>query len=67
MKQIKTLNGLMKAAKNKRAVIIPGLYSYGKKPSPAAWIINHPGDRILYYLNIGMFLYPNKHRARKYE
>jgi hypothetical protein len=64
MKKIKTLVGLKSAALTKRAVIVPKSMVWGRKPSPAAFIINLSGEMLYRLFNLGIYLCPNKRRSK---
>lgn len=54
--QIKTLNELMEAVSNKKAVIVPNSRPWDK-PKPASFMINLAGIVLLRLFGIGMFIY----------
>jgi len=55
-RRIKTLAGLYRAARNKRAVICPDDLCF-RKPRPAAFVISMQGTAILRAFRCGMYLY----------
>lgn len=52
--RINTLEELYEAAQAKRAVVLPWR---GRRPSPAAWVINLPGSVLYRELKEGVYLY----------
>ena len=52
--RINTLEELYEAANAKRAVVLPWR---GRRPSPAAWVINLPGRLLYRELKEGIYLY----------
>ncbi len=55
-KRICCLQGLVDAAKEKRAVVVPYAHCW-KKPTPAAFMIQQHGDTINRLLNVGIYIY----------
>ncbi len=56
---ILTLDGLMWAVKNKKAVICPK-HGIGAHPMPAAVMINMQGSTIYRFLQAGLYIYKPK-------
>ena len=59
--QILTLQGLAWAVKNRKAVVVPKSWVFGK-PRPAAVIINLQGKLLLDLFEKGMYIYKKKER-----
>lgn len=61
-KQIKTLEGLRRAALDRKSVVVPRC-AYGRfgmpwgKPKPAAFMINLSGHMLVHLFNTGMYIY----------
>ena len=56
MIQFTTLEYLVQARTDRKAVYVPGSYTWGK-PKPAAFMLNQPGDVLVRLLRAGMFIY----------
>ncbi len=55
-KQIKTLDGLMKAVTDRRAVIVPSSMIF-RRPRPAAVVVNMQARIVYNMIRVGMFIY----------
>jgi hypothetical protein len=55
-KRICCLQGLIYAAEEKRAVVVPLAHCW-RKPTPAAFMIQQHGDIINRLLNLGIYIY----------
>jgi hypothetical protein len=55
-RKVSSLDGLMWAATNKRAVFCPRLWPW-KNPTPAAFVINLQGRIIYQMIKSGMYIY----------
>lgn len=59
--RIKTLRGLKRAVKNRRAVTTPGFGSWRKLP--AAVVLNFSGSQLLKMFESGIYLYKKKGKS----
>ncbi len=62
--QIKSLDDLMKARANRRAVTCPKSHCF-HGPTPAAFVANYTGEIIFQLIASGLFVYVCKHKPRK--
>lgn len=59
MKRVRSLDGLMAAALDRRAVICPKSPAY-RGPRPAAWVIHLPGAILHRMLKTGLYIYESQ-------
>ena len=66
IRRVKTLAHLVQLSIEKRSVVsVPQNFMLtDRRPTPAAWVVNLPGERLFHLLSSGLFVYEPKGAKR---